>query len=81
MDVFEFVDPLRKRKITNNLFDFDKYVYKEKVDESEEKKSDDPVKYSSTEKTESENRQKEVAKLGGKGLPNSEADLLVQDAP
>ncbi|ANQ06884.1 SNF2-family protein [Plasmodium coatneyi] len=40
MDVFEFVEPLRKRKITNNLFDFDQYVYKEKLDESEEKKSE-----------------------------------------
>ncbi|SBT87473.1 DNA helicase, putative [Plasmodium malariae] len=43
MDVFEFVDPLRKRKLTNNLFDFDKYVYKEKLDEAEEKKSDERV--------------------------------------
>ncbi|CAA9986899.1 SNF2 family protein, putative [Plasmodium knowlesi strain H] len=43
MDVFEFVEPLRKRKITNNLFDFDQYVYKEKVDESEEKKSEHHV--------------------------------------
>ncbi|CRG98895.1 DNA helicase, putative [Plasmodium relictum] len=39
MDVFEFVDPLRKRKITNNLFDFDKYIYKDKSEESEEKKN------------------------------------------
>ncbi|KNA01046.1 hypothetical protein PVNG_02499 [Plasmodium vivax North Korean] len=43
MDVFEFVDPLRKRKITNNLFDFDQYVYKEKLNESEEKKSEESV--------------------------------------
>ncbi|EUD67006.1 adenosinetriphosphatase [Plasmodium inui San Antonio 1] len=43
MDVFEFVEPLRKRKITKNLFDFDQYVYKEKLEESEEKKSEEYV--------------------------------------
>ncbi|KJP89163.1 hypothetical protein AK88_01249 [Plasmodium fragile] len=43
MDVFEFVEPLRKRKITNNLFDFDQYVYKEKLDESTEQKHEEHV--------------------------------------
>ncbi|SOV13525.1 DNA helicase, putative [Plasmodium gaboni] len=51
MDVFEFVDPLRKRKINNNILDFNKYVYKEKMEVSEEeekepeeeKKKDDEI--------------------------------------
>ncbi|SCM02405.1 DNA helicase, putative [Plasmodium chabaudi chabaudi] len=43
MDVCEFVDPIRKRKITNNLIDFDKYVYKEKNDKCEEKQSNEYV--------------------------------------
>ncbi|CAD2089277.1 DNA helicase, putative [Plasmodium vinckei lentum] len=43
MDVCEFVDPIRKRKITNNLIDFDKYIYKEKSDKCEEEQSNEYV--------------------------------------
>ncbi|SCN23961.1 DNA helicase, putative [Plasmodium berghei] len=43
MDVCEFIDPIRKRKITNNLIDFDKYVYKEKSDKCEEKQRNEYV--------------------------------------
>ncbi|CAD2089058.1 DNA helicase, putative [Plasmodium vinckei brucechwatti] len=43
MDVCEFVDPIRKRKITNNLIDFDKYIYKEKSDKCEEEQSNECV--------------------------------------
>ncbi|WBY56347.1 DNA helicase [Plasmodium yoelii yoelii] len=43
MDVCEFVDPIRKRKITNNLIDFDKYVYKEKSDKCEKKENTEYV--------------------------------------
>ncbi|SOV75620.1 DNA helicase, putative [Plasmodium sp. gorilla clade G3] len=44
MDVFEFVDPLRKRKINNNILDFNKYVYKDKMDVGEEEKEHDEEK-------------------------------------
>nr|SPJ13477.1 DNA helicase, putative [Plasmodium sp. DRC-Itaito] len=44
MDVFEFVDPLRKRKINNNILDFNKYVYKDKMDVAEEEKEHEEEK-------------------------------------
>ncbi|KNC37485.1 SNF2 family domain-containing protein [Plasmodium falciparum RAJ116] len=44
MDVFEFVDPLRKRKINNNILDFNKYVYKDKMEVGEEEIEHDEEK-------------------------------------